>query len=352
MAERIAVLAGDGIGPEVMAQALRVLEAVGGDFELLHCLAGGAAFEKEGSHLPAATISACRSSRAVLFGSVGGPLNEADLPKWRGCEANSILALRKELGLYANLRPVRVYPELADICPVKIAPGSEVDIVIVRELQGDIYFGARSTRLEAGERVARDEAIYSEGQIRDVARAAFDLAARRKGKLVSVDKANVLDTSRLWRAVVNEVAKEYPACSLEHILVDNCAMQLVRQPAFFDVLLAPNMFGDILSDLGAVLPGSLGLTPSASLSVSGPALYEPSGGSAPDIAGKGSANPVAQILSVAMMLRHSFARERDAMRIERAVEVAFRDGYRTADISGGSSSVTTRELTDRILERL
>ena len=355
---RIAVLAGDGIGPEVMAQAVRVLRKAAECFrfnlELSEGLVGGAAFERFGEHLPADTLALCRAADAVLFGSVGGPLAESHLPKWNNCERNSILALRKGLGLYANLRPLMIYPELRKLSPLsERVLNKPIDILVVRELLGDLYFGRHETLKTDSGRSAVDEARYDEHQIRQVARVAFSAALTRKGRVVSVDKANVLDTSKLWRAVVTETAAEFPDVGLEHILVDNCAMQLVRAPSDFDVVLAPNMFGDILSDLVSVFAGSLGLMPSASFSDHGPSLYEPAGGSAPDIAGQDKANPTAQILSAALLLRYSLQEDGAAAAVERAVAHVIAQGARSADIAGdGERIVSTSEFTDLVLEAL
>jgi 3-isopropylmalate dehydrogenase len=349
--KRIAILAGDGIGPEVMEAARTILIAVGDrfrhEFEFLPALAGGAAFDLHGEHLPEASIAICRQSDAILFGSVGGPVDQAHLPKWKNCEAASILKLRKTFGFYVNFRPVRVYPELIDLCPLKKEiVGDGCDILFVRELIGDIYFGEHRRGTEGGMRWASDVAEYDETKIRNVARAAFRAAQGRRRKVTSVDKANVLDTSKLWREVVAEVASEYPEVELENMLVDNCAMQIVTAPTRFDVLLTSNMFGDILSDLGAVLPGSLGMTPSASINASGFGLFEPSGGSAPDIAGQGVANPLAQILSAAMMLRWSFGMEQESALIETGVEALLTGPLRTQDIlTAGKTRVGTHALT-------
>jgi 3-isopropylmalate dehydrogenase len=352
------VLAGDGIGPEVMAQALRVLQAVsarsGWRFEPRPGLVGGAAYERHQTHFPDETRELCRGSDAILFGSVGGPVGQSHLPKWKGCEANSILALRKTFSFHANYRPVRLSPSLAAGSPLKpsrLEPA--VDLLVVRELLGDVYFGAHRTETVAGVRRASDLAEYDEAQIALIAHAAFKAARGRRRRVASVDKANVLDTSKLWRTVVTEVAAGYPDVALEHILVDNCAMQLVLAPARFDVLVAPNLFGDILSDLAAALPGSLGLIPSASLNAEGFGLYEPAGGSAPDLAGQGTANPIAQILSAAMMLEFSFGLADQARAVEAAVEGALAAGFRTRDImQEGSRPATTAQMTDAILERL
>ena len=294
----------------------------------------------------------CRQANAILFGSVGGPINEQHLPKWRGCEAKSLLSLRKAFQFNTNIRPAKVYPALQDICPLKdriIANG--IDVVIFRELLGDLYFGKHETTTVNGLRQAQDQALYDEQQIRAILYPAFKVAQQRKGKLHSVDKANVLDTSKLWRAVANEVAAEYPEVELEHMLVDNCAMQLITNPSQFDVIVTSNMFGDILSDAAAVLPGSLGLMPSASLNDQGFGMFEPSGGSAPDIAGQDKANPIAQILSAAMMLRYSFGLEQEATAIEQAVETALAQGARTQDIAGVKDDVLgTTLMTDRLIQ--
>lgn len=361
MKKHIAVLPGDGIGEEVMAEALRVLDCVaqqyGHQFATTKGYVGGAAYEKFGSHMPEETKALCQSSDAILFGSVGGPVGDQHLDKWKNCEANSILALRKFFEFNANLRPVRILSELQAISPLKaevIEKG--VDMVILRELLGDCYFGEHKLVTENGGRVASDLSVYSEHQISSVAHTAFKLAQQRRNKVTSVDKANVLSTSKLWRTVVREVSKNYPKVQLEEMLVDNCAMQLIIDPSQFDVVLTTNMFGDILSDAAAVLPGSLGLLCSASLNADGFGLYEPPGGSAPDIAGKGIANPIAQITSVALMLRLSFGLEEEAKAIEQAVESTLKSGYRTRDIYRESDErsqlVNTKEMTDQILTRL
>ncbi len=354
----IAVLAGDGVGPEVMHEAVRVANAVVERFKrstrFVEGLVGGSAFEEYGEHLPPTTLDLCKRSDAILFGSVGGPLHQAHLPKWQGCEANSILALRRNFALAANIRPARVYQQLLAGCPLKNEIVSEgIDLVIIRELLGDVYFGEKSTWSEGGRRYARDVGAYSEDQVAVVARVAFETARKRRGKVTSVDKANVMQTSKLWREVVRETHRDYADVILEDMLVDNCALQLVRNPGQFDVIVTSNLFGDILSDLAAALPGSLGLTPSASLNDERFGLFEPSGGSAPDIAGRGIANPIAQILSVAMMFRFSFDWVDEADALERAVEGALKDGYRTADIFvADGEKVSTAEMADRIIERL
>ncbi len=350
----IAVLAGDGIGPEVMKQTLRVLEALNLNFNIQQGLIGGAAYDKHKNHFPEETKTLCQTSDAVLFGSVGGPVNESEKLKWHKCEANSILALRKALDLSVNLRPATLFPSLISISPLKpelIAQG--VDIMIVRELLGDIYFGEHKQFEENGLRVATDVARYDEDQIKIALHKGFKTAQSRNNKLTSVDKANVLDTSKLWRTIANEVAIDYPDVELEHMLVDNCAMQLILNPAQFDTIATANLFGDILSDAASALPGSLGLMPSASFSSQGFGLYEPSGGSAPDIANQDIANPIAQILSLALMLRYSFGLEKQAKQIESAIITTLEAGYRTSDIyQQGDIKVGTVELTDQIISRI
>lgn len=355
----IAVLAGDGIGPEVVDEAIRVLRAVeknlSAKFELTDGFIGGAAYEKYGSHFPQETINICRVADAIFYGSVGGPVNDAHLQKWKDCEKNALLGIRKEFGFFANLRSLRVPASLSEISPLKshlLTNG--LDILVIRELLGDVYFGPKSIRNEGGDRIAEDTGIYTEYEIKRVARVAFERARGRKGIVTSVDKANVLEMSRLWRSVVSEVHQaEFPDVTLQHILVDNCAMQLVRQPSAFDLLLTPNLFGDILSDLVSVFGGSLGLMPSASLNEDGKGLYEPAGGSAPDIAGKGIANPIAQILSLAMMLRISFGYDDAATRIEKSVDKTLAAGIRTKDLTlPNEQSVGTKEFTDNVIENL
>lgn len=347
MRYRIAVLPGDGIGPEVTGQATRVLAAAGRRFGFELCfqeaLIGGIAYDATGSPLPRATLDLCRSSDAVLLGAVGGPKWD-NLPVHLRPEAGALLPLRKELNVYANLRPAVVFPALAHASTLKPEVVAGLDIVVVRELTGGLYFGEkRREEIPGGQRVV-ETLVYTTGEIQRVARRAFELARRRRKKLTSVDKANVLESSRLWREVVSELAREYPDVELNHMLVDNCAMQLVRNPRQFDVLLTENLFGDILSDEAAQLTGSLGMLPSASLG-DGVALYEPVHGSAPDIAGKQLANPIAAILSGALMLRHSFGQEEAALAIERAVAAVLEQGYRTADImEPGKCRVTTVEM--------
>ena len=356
---RIAVLPGDGIGPEVMEQALAVLDAAAARFDIDVVreggLVGGAAIDETGGALPAETLELCRRSDAVLFGSVGGPKWET-LPPQEQPERAALLPLRKEFDLFANLRPVRVFADLVDASPLRrdIA-GSGIDLLVVRELTGGIYFGDPKER--NAER-ALDTLVYHRGEVERIARAAFDAARRRRGIVTSIDKANVLTSMVFWREIVSAVAQEYPDVALNHMYVDNAAMQMIRNPAQFDVILAGNMFGDILSDEAAVLAGSLGMLASASLgdARSGGArfgLYEPAGGSAPDIAGQALANPIAQILSVALMLRHSLGHGEAAAAIEDAVTKTLGEGLRTGDIAGeGDRPVTTDEMGAAILKHL
>ena len=358
MKKSIAVLPGDGIGEEVVSQALRVLEVVSTkyklEFQTTHALIGGAAFEKHGNHFPAETMEICRNSDAILFGSVGGPVSQLNLDKWKNCETNSLLGLRKAFGFNCNYRPVKIFPALINFCPLKPEiVGDGIDILFIRELIGDIYFGEKKRFEENGLRVATDIARYDEQQIASVAKLAFEAAGKRKKKVTSVDKANVLASSKLWREVVHEVAKNYSDIQLEDMLVDNCAMQIIKNPRQFDVILTSNLFGDILSDAGAVLPGSLGLMASASINKDGFGMFEPPGGSAQDIAGKGIANPIGQILSLAMLLRFSFNLEQAATNIENAVEKTLADGFRTGDINTkNTKSSTTKVMADAIIERI
>jgi 3-isopropylmalate dehydrogenase len=363
---QIAVLAGDGIGPEVMAEALRVLRAGAERFSLdlrfEEAPVGGAAIDETGEALPAATLETCARAGAILFGSVGGPKWES-LPPARQPERAALLPLRKHFGLFANLRPSVCYPALTHASPLRpdIVAGG-FDVLCVRELTGGLYFGQpKFTDTEAADPFAVDTMIYRRSEIARVTRLAFDAARARRRRLVSVDKANVLECSVLWRRTVIEIAVEYPDVELSHLYVDNAAMQLIRRPRDFDVVLAENLFGDILSDELAMLTGSLGMLPSASLGAAAPetnsgrpfGLYEPSGGSAPDIAGTGVANPIAQILSAALLLRHSFAQEAPAAAIEAAVRGAIGAGYRTPDIfAGQGSKVGTRAMGDAVLAAL
>jgi 3-isopropylmalate dehydrogenase len=353
---KIAVLPGDGIGPEIVAEALKVLTALARDglkFELQHAPVGGAAYDASGDPLPEATLKAAQAAEAVLFGAVGGPKYDA-LPRAKRPE-QALLRLRKELGLFANLRPATVFPELADASSLKPEVLAGLDILILRELTGDIYFGQpRGIRqAEGGGREGYDTMRYSEAEIRRIAHAGFRAALKRRGKLCSVDKANVLETSQLWREVVIEVSRDYPKVELTHMYVDNAAMQLLRDPRQFDVIVTGNMFGDILSDEASMLTGSIGMLPSASLDEKDKGLYEPIHGSAPDIAGRNAANPLATILSVAMMLRYSFANENAASRIEAAVKKVLARGLRTADIHRpGTKKVGTLEMGDAVVTAL
>jgi 3-isopropylmalate dehydrogenase len=352
MKARIAVLGGDGIGPEVTSEAVRVLEAVaarhGHEFEFVEALVGGAAIDASGSPLPPRTIDACRSSDAVLLGAVGGP--KWSDPAARVRPEQGLLDLRRTLGLFANLRPVRTLESMLDASPLRPEVVRGVDIMVVRELTGGIYFG-RKTRTA---HEAEDVCSYTAAEIERVTRVAGRLAMARRRQVVSVDKANVLETSRLWRAVVERVlGEEFPAVQLEHMLVDAAAMHLLRRPASFDVLLTENMFGDILTDEASMLAGSLGLLPSASLGESRVGLYEPIHGSAPDIAGRGIANPLGTILSAALLLRHSLGLEAEAALVEAAVERALDAGVRTADVAGrGVASVGSRAAGDAVIHAL
>jgi len=340
MKARITVLGGDGIGPEVTREGLRALEAVarkfGHQFQFESCDFGGIAIDKHGDPLPAATLASCLASDAILLGAIGGPKWSAPDAKLR--PESGLLRLRRELGVYANLRPVAVHPALADATTLKPEVVRGVDLVFVRELTGGIYFGAK-TRTATD---ASDLCSYSAAEIERVTRVAGRLAQSRRRKLTSIDKSNVLDTSRLWREVVTRVMQsEFPDVALEHILVDAAAMHLIRRPSDFDVIVTENMFGDILTDEASMLAGSLGLSPSASLGDGKRGLYEPIHGSAPDIAGKGIANPVGTILSAALLLRHSLGLETEAQAIERAVAEAISQGLRTADIAGSGKSTGT-----------
>jgi 3-isopropylmalate dehydrogenase len=350
---KIAVLPGDGIGPEIMAEAVKVLRLLNPSISLEIAAVGGAGYDASGDPLPDATLKLARDSDAVLFGSVGGWQYDT-LPRAKRPE-QGLLRLRKELGLFANLRPAVVYPELADASSIKAEVVAGLDILILRELTGDIYFGQpRGLHTNAsGEREGFDTMRYSESEIRRIAHAGFRAAMKRGRKLCSVDKANVLETSQLWRDVVIEVAKEYPQVELSHMYVDNAAMQLVRNPKQFDVIVTGNMFGDILSDEASMLTGSIGMLPSASLDENNKGLYEPIHGSAPDLAGKDVANPLATILSAAMMLRYTFEQEAPARRIEESVKKVLAQGYRTADIhQPGMRKVGTREMGDAVAAAL
>ncbi|MBI1943321.1 MAG: 3-isopropylmalate dehydrogenase [Betaproteobacteria bacterium] len=350
---RIAVLPGDGIGKEIVAQAVMVLGRLGLRLEIEEAAVGGAAYDQSGDPLPEATLAAARRADAILFGAVGGPRYDG-LPRAKRPE-QALLGLRKALGLFANLRPAQVYAELADASALRPEVVAELDILIVRELTGDIYFGQPKgiRQHESGGREGFDTMRYTEAEVRRIAQVAFEAARKRSKRVCSVDKANVLETSQLWREVVTEEAKNYKDVELCHMYVDNCAMQLVREPKQFDVIVTGNMFGDILSDEASMLTGSIGLLPSASLDAQGKGLYEPIHGSAPDIAGKGVANPLATILSAAMMLRYSLGQSAAAQRVEEAVRKALRDGYRTADIyTDGMKKVGTGEMGAAVAQRL
>ena len=353
MTFKIAVLPGDGIGPEVIAEAVRVLQAVGksgsASFEFEQALVGGAAIDATGSPLPPPTLKLCQSSHAILFGSVGGPKWD-NLPQEQRAE-RGLLALRKELDLYANLRPATCFPMLVDASPLKRSVVEGTDIMVIRELTGGLYFGeprGRTALAGGGERGV-NTMVYTTPEIERVARVGFDVARKRRKRLTSVDKANVLTVSQLWREVVTTVAKEYPDVTLEHVLVDNCAMALVQKPTHFDTIVTENTFGDILSDEAAILAGSMGMLPSASIG-GRVGLYEPVHGTAPDIAGQGIANPIAAILSAAMLLRYSLNMGPEADRIEAAVRRALEQGHRTRDIAvKGDTVLGTREMGDLIV---
>ncbi len=353
---KICVLPGDGIGPEITAQALRVLKALDLKFEMEEALLGGCAVDATGNPFPEATQKLAQAADAVLLGAVGGPKWDVLARELR--PERGLLGIRKLLGLFANLRPAVLYPELANASTLKPEVVSGLDILIVRELTGDIYFGQprgiEARQVDGAEqRVGINTMIYSEAEIRRIGKMAFEAARKRQRKLCSVDKMNVLETTQLWRDVMNELAPEYPDVELTHMLVDNAAMQLVRAPKQFDVMVTGNMFGDILSDEASMLTGSIGMLPSASLNETGKGLYEPCHGSAPDIAGKGVANPLATILSAAMMLRYTFAQEEAARRIENAVKRVLEQGLRTGDIyEPGTTRVGTAEMGDAVLAAL
>ena len=357
---KVGIIKGDGIGPEIVEEAMKVLDKVGEvyghTYRYKDLLLGGASIDVHGIPLTDETVAEAKSCDAVLMGSIGG---DAKVSPWYQLEPNrrpeaGLLKIRKELNLFANLRPAVLYDELKGACPLKeeITEGG-FDMMIMRELTGGLYFGNRKTEEIDGVMTACDELTYNENEIRRIAKRAFEIAMKRRKKVISVDKANVLDSSRLWRKIVEEVAKEYPEVALEHMLVDNCAMQLVKDPKQFDVILTENMFGDILSDEASMVTGSIGMLASASLNDTKFGLYEPSGGSAPDIAGKGIANPIATILSAAMMLRFSFDLDKEADAIEKAVSQVLKDGYRTIDImSEGKEQVGTAKIGDLICERI
>ncbi len=347
----ITAIPGDGIGNEVVAAALRVLEAVGRkfrrEFSTRQALAGGAALDATGIPLPDETLRLCRESQAVLLGAVGGPKWDANPPHLKPEQA--LLGLRKNLGLYANIRPAKIYPALIGASTLKRDVVEGVDLIVVRELTGGLYYGTpRGIEMKKGESVAVNTLVYSESEIARIARTAFDIARRRSKKVCSVDKANILETSQLWRKTVTAVARDYPDVGLSHLYVDNCSMQLIRNPRQFDVIVTENMFGDILSDEAAMLTGSIGMLASASLGGT-VALYEPVHGSAPDITGQNKANPIATIASLALMFRYSFNLEREAAAIDAAIEKVLADGFRTSDIAvAGSTILGTNEMTDKI----
>ncbi len=356
MKKKITVIKGDGIGPETIDQALKVLNCISDiyshSFEYDYALLGGECIEKTGVPITEDTITKAKSSDAVLLGSVGGP-------KWDSLPANlrpekGLLTIRKELNLFANLRPALLFPALASACPLKPEIVNDgFDVLVVRELTGGLYFGEHKTIVQNGMKKAIDSLEYSEEEIKRIAIKGFEIARKRKRKVTSVDKANVLDSSRLWRDVVHETAKAYPDVELEDILIDNCTMQLLKCPCRFDVILTENMFGDILSDEASMLTGSIGMLASASINETSLGLYEPSHGSAPDIAGQNIANPIATILSAAMMLRYSLNMQKEADAIESAVRLVIDNLYRTVDIiTDGCKKVTCSEMGDKIIEAL
>lgn len=356
----IAVIPGDGIGPEIIGEARKVLDRVGSvyghDFLYKEVLMGGISIDTYGVPLTEEALETAKNSDSVLLGAVGGDVGNS---KWYDVAPNlrpeaGLLSIRKGLNLFANIRPAYLYKELAAACPLKEEIiGDGFDMVIMRELTGGLYFGDRFTKEVDGVMTAVDTLSYNETEIRRIAIKAFEIAMKRKKQVISVDKANVLDSSRLWRKVVEEVAKDYPEVTLSHMLVDNCAMQLVMNPGQFDVILTENMFGDILSDEASMITGSIGMLSSASMNESKFGMYEPSHGSAPDIAGKNIANPIATILSAAMMLRYSFDLDEEAKAMEKAVEAVLQEGYRTGDIfSEGNIRVSTTEMGDLIAERI
>ena len=365
MEYKVGVISGDGIGPEIVTEAKKVLDQLGKIyghvFRYEEILMGGCSIDATGEPLKDAAIASAKASDAVLMGSIGGNTSTSpwyQLPPEKRPEAG-LLKLRKALNLFANLRPAYLYEELKAACPLRDdIIGDGFDMMIMRELTGELYFGARKTEEVDGVLTATDTLTYNENEIRRIAKRGFDIAMKRRKKVTSVDKANVLDSSRLWRKIVEEVAQDYPEVTYEHMLVDNCAMQLVKDPKQFDVILTENMFGDILSDEASMVTGSIGMLSSASLNDTKFGLYEPSGGSAPDIAGKGIANPIATILSAAMMLRYSFDLDREADAVEQAVKQVLKDGYRTIDImpqekqQEKATQVGTAQMGDLICERI
>jgi len=356
MKKNIVLLPGDGIGPEIVAEAVKTMDRVAGQFghtfRYTAVDIGGCSIDKYGVPITDEGMAACKASDSVLLGAVGGPKWDACPPAIRPEKA--LLAVRKELDLFANLRPTKLFPQLADASPLKWEiVGGGIDLLIVRELTGGVYFGPKKTEEVDGQLVATDVMPYSEGEIERIARVAFETARKRRKHLTSVDKANVLDTSRLWRKTVHRLAEEYPDVTVTDLLVDNAAMQLIKNPAQFDVLVTENMFGDILSDEASMLTGSIGMMPSASLSSGTLGMYEPIHGSAPDIAGKNIANPLGTILSAAMMLRYSFDLAKEADTIERAVDQVLNDGFRTGDImQEGCTQVSCSEMGDLVAQRI
>ncbi|HBA35357.1 MAG TPA: 3-isopropylmalate dehydrogenase [Gammaproteobacteria bacterium] len=356
MSQKIIVLPGDGIGPEIVAEGIKVLNKVREKFRLdlewETALMGGVAYDKTGKPLPDETLDLCRKADAILFGAVGGPQYDSAPRELR--PERGLLALRAELGLFSNLRPAVLFPQLAEASTLKPEVVSGLDIMIIRELTGGIYFGQPRgiETLPSGERRGFNTLEYTESEIERIGRSAFDIAMKRDKRVCSVDKANVLEFSELWREVMENVAKDYPGVTLSHMYVDNAAMQLVRMPKQFDVIVTTNMFGDILSDAAAMLTGSIGMLPSASLDANGKGLYEPIHGSAPDIAGKGLANPLATILSIAMMLRYSLGAADAAISIENAVSSVLDQGFRTADLGGGANAAKTAEMGDAVVAAL
>ena len=357
---KLAVIPGDGIGPEIVREARKALDRTarkfGHEIEYTELLMGGASIDVHGVPLTDETIAAAKAADAVLMGSIGGNAATSpwyQLPPDRRPEAG-LLKLRKSLGLFANLRPAILYKELRHACPLRESISEKgFDMMIMRELTGGLYFGERKTEEIDGVLTAVDTLVYNENEIRRIAKKAFDIAGKRRKKVCSVDKANVLDSARLWRKIVEEVARDYPDIELSHMLVDNCAMQLVKDPSQFDVILTENMFGDILSDEASMVTGSIGMLASASLNDTKFGLYEPSGGSAPDIAGQDIANPIATVLSAAMLLRYSFDLDKEADAIEAAVQQVLTEGYRTGDImSEGCTRVGTQKMGDLIAERI
>ncbi len=348
----IVLLPGDGIGPEIVAEAVRVLEVIAGkhghSFTFTECLMGGCSIDKYGCSLTDETLADCQAADAVLLGAVGGP--KWDDPNAKDRPERGLLALRKGLGVFANLRPIKVHPALIEWSPLKADKLRGVDIIIVRELTGGLYFGwPKGREVKNGRERAVDTLEYYDDEVKRILELAFNLAESRKKKVTSVDKANVLESSRMWRQIATDIGTEHPDVDLEHVLVDTASMRLITAPTLMDVVVTENMFGDILTDEASVLAGSMGMLPSASLGDAGPGLYEPIHGSAPDIAGQGIANPVGTILSSALMLRHSLRQEVEAASIERAVDESITQGARTVDVGG---KLSTRQMADQIIERL